>query len=197
MNEQSHQGDNRINRRDFDERTNSFIGGSAQDADRWGDQSVRGMSRGPQDRDQDYRMGHLSGDRETWRSRSMGGSFQGESMSSSMSRGQYAGRGPKGYQRSDERVKEEVCDILTRDHDVDASDIEVQVHNGEVTLSGMVSDRNQKRRAEDVIERMSGVKEIHNQIRVQAPQHEAASSDMRGLSMMSSGQANPQRGAHL
>src|SRR5687768_5171077 len=39
--------------------------------------------------------------------------------------GRYAGRGPKGYQRSDERIKEEVCDRLTADPDVDALEIEV------------------------------------------------------------------------
>jgi hypothetical protein len=40
------------------------------------------------------------------------------------SMGPHAGRGPKGYQRSDERIKEDICDCLTRDPDVDASEIE-------------------------------------------------------------------------
>jgi hypothetical protein len=80
--------------------------------------------------------------------------------------GPYAGRGPKGYQRSDARVLEEACDRLADAPDVDASEIEVEVHEGEVTLSGTVHDRWQKRRAEDVIDRVSGVREVHNRLRV-------------------------------
>ena len=78
----------------------------------------------------------------------------------------FRGRGPKGYQRSDERIREELCELLTDDHYVDASEIEVVVHGGEVTLSGHVNARDQKRRAEDLAERCSGVKEVTNQIRV-------------------------------
>jgi osmotically-inducible protein OsmY len=75
------------------------------------------------------------------------------------------GRGPKGYQRSDSRVLEDVCDRLTYS-DVDAENIEVRVENGEVTLSGSVPDRSDKRRAEDVVEAVSGVRDVHNNIRV-------------------------------
>jgi hypothetical protein len=39
-------------------------------------------------------------------------------------------------------------------------------HEGEVTLTGSVSSRDQKRRAEDVAERISGVKDVTNQLRV-------------------------------
>jgi hypothetical protein len=85
--------------------------------------------------------------------------------------GRFAGRGPKGYQRSDERIREDVCERLTQDPRVDASDIEIQVQNGEVTLSGTVDDRESKRTAEDVAESISGVKDVHNQIRVQIRIH--------------------------
>jgi hypothetical protein len=81
-------------------------------------------------------------------------------------RAPYAGRGPKDYKRSDDRVREEVCDCMTDDPLLDASDIVVQVSSGEVTLSGTVSSRDQKRRAEDVAERISGVKDVTNQLRV-------------------------------
>ena len=77
----------------------------------------------------------------------------------------YWGRGPKGYQRADNRIHEDVCDRLTYS-DVDADNIEVTVQNGEVTLSGSVRDRWDKRRAEDVVEAVSGVKDVHNHIRV-------------------------------
>ena len=55
---------------------------------------------------------------------------------------------------------------LTRHPDVDASDLEVHVEGGEVTLTGTVDGRAAKRLAEDVVEQISGVTDIHNQIRV-------------------------------
>jgi hypothetical protein len=55
--------------------------------------------------------------------------------------GEFTGRGPRGYQRSDERIKEEVCERLTRHGQVDASDVEVRVEAGEVTVQGSVPTR--------------------------------------------------------
>jgi hypothetical protein len=78
----------------------------------------------------------------------------------------YSGRGPKDYRRSDDRIREEICDRLTDDRTVDASEIVVKVEQGEVTLTGSVSDRQQKRRAEDAIEAISGVRDVINQLRV-------------------------------
>jgi osmotically-inducible protein OsmY len=81
--------------------------------------------------------------------------------------GQHRGRGPKGYTRSDDRIREDVCDRLTEDPFVDASEIEIQVSNCEVTLSGTVDSREAKRRAEDIAERVSGVHNLQNNLRVQ------------------------------
>jgi hypothetical protein len=78
----------------------------------------------------------------------------------------FAGRGPKGYKRSDERIEEDVCERLTENSELDASDITVEVQNSEVTLSGTVEDRYFKRLAEDIVESVSGVTDIHNQIRI-------------------------------
>jgi osmotically-inducible protein OsmY len=78
----------------------------------------------------------------------------------------FAGRGPKGYRRSDERIREDVCDRLTEDGRVDATDVEVLVNSGEVTLSGAVTSRGQKRYAEDIVEDVTGVREVHNNLRV-------------------------------
>ena len=80
--------------------------------------------------------------------------------------GPFAGRGPKGYQRSDERIREDACDRLTDAPFLDASDIEVTVRNGEVTLSGTVANREQKRRSEALIEQVTGVREVHNTLHV-------------------------------
>src|SRR6185437_4456182 len=79
---------------------------------------------------------------------------------------EHRGRGPKGYRRSDERIKEDVNDRLSDDYYLDASDIEVQVSNTEVTLTGTVNSRDAKRRAEDLAESVSGVTNVENRLRV-------------------------------
>lgn len=91
-------------------------------------------------------------------------------------RGQFSGRGPKGYTRSDDRIKEDINERLTHDPDIDAWEIEVQVSNGEVTLTGTVDDRNAKRRAEDIAEAISGVKDVQNQIRVKKGEEDRGSN---------------------
>lgn len=80
--------------------------------------------------------------------------------------GPFRGRGPRGYQRSDDRIREDVCERLTDDPEIDASNMEVAVKDGEVTLSGTVSSRDDKRRAEECAEETSGVKDVHNGLRV-------------------------------
>ena len=80
--------------------------------------------------------------------------------------GQYAGRGPRGYRRSDERIREDVNDRLTDDSYLDASDINVSVNDRLVTLTGTVNTRTDKRRAELVAESVTGVTDVSNQLRV-------------------------------
>ena len=75
------------------------------------------------------------------------------------------GKGPKNYTRSDERIREEVCECLSSGH-LDASDIEVSVQDGEVQLSGTVVDRRSKRLAEDLLERVAGIRDIANRLKV-------------------------------
>jgi hypothetical protein len=79
---------------------------------------------------------------------------------------EHRGRGPKGYRRSDERIKEDVNDRLSDDYYLDASDVEVTVTNTEVTLTGTVNSREDKRRAEDLAESVSGVSNVENRLRV-------------------------------
>jgi osmotically-inducible protein OsmY len=82
---------------------------------------------------------------------------------------QHRGRGPKNYSRSDDRIREDVSDRLTDDPLVDASEIDVTVSNQEVTLSGTVHTRQQRRLAEDCAESVSGVKHVQNNLRVKQP----------------------------
>jgi osmotically-inducible protein OsmY len=56
----------------------------------------------------------------------------------SSERGPHWGKGPKGYKRSDDRIREEVCECISQQGHVDASEVEVRVQGGEVTLTGTV-----------------------------------------------------------
>jgi hypothetical protein len=88
-------------------------------------------------------------------------------------KGVFTGKGPKNYTRSDERIHEDVCEHLSAHPYVDASDIEVIVRDGEVTLSGTVDARIVKRAAEDSVEHVAGVKDVHNHLRVR-PERQSA-----------------------
>lgn len=74
----------------------------------------------------------------------------------------FQGMGPKGFERTDERIWEEVCQKLTDDIWVDASDIEVEVKYGYVYLRGEVVNRQMKKAAGSVAESVFGVKDVIN-----------------------------------
>lgn len=98
----------------------------------------------------------------------MGGMTRGhnEPQGYDQNRPDHRGRGPKGWKRSDDRILEDVHERLADDPQVDASEIEVRVENGEVTLNGTVDSRQAKRRAEDCAESVSGVTHCQNNLRV-------------------------------
>ncbi|WP_437960489.1 BON domain-containing protein [Sorangium sp. So ce119] len=79
------------------------------------------------------------------------------------------GRGPKGYRRSDSRILEDICEMLSDRDDIDPSEVTVRVQNCEVTLEGSVNERHHKRIIEQIAESVRGVDDVHNQIRVQRP----------------------------
>ncbi|HEU4697683.1 MAG TPA: BON domain-containing protein [Gemmatimonadales bacterium] len=137
----------------------SYGAGFARDYDTWGNRGDYGVGQG-------YSPGY-GGFAGTYGYQGWGGGYGGAYGSNFLERqGTHYGRGPRGYQRADARIEEDVNEMLTRDPDVDASDIEVKVQNGEVTLTGHVDSRDAKRRAEDLAEQCSGVREVHNQLRV-------------------------------
>lgn len=88
----------------------------------------------------------------------------------------YTGKGPADYVRSDERIREDACDRLTYDPHLDASGISVAVEKGEITLSGTVNSRQDKRRAEDCVELVAGNRHVQNNLRV------ASSSEVKAPS---------------
>lgn len=91
-----------------------------------------------------------------------------------------SGRGPRGYQRSDSRIMDEVCERLTWDPDVDATEIQVSVDGAVVTLEGTVNSRGEKRRAEDLACEVRGVVDVQNRLRLNQGQQQSAT----GLSGM-------------
>lgn len=82
----------------------------------------------------------------------------------------FRGRGPKGYRRSDSLIKDDVSEALYRSSEVDASGIEVFVHEGKVTLKGFVTSRPQKKNAEATVEHMAGVEDVFNELRIHNPE---------------------------
>ena len=78
--------------------------------------------------------------------------------------GPYMGRGSRSYNRSDERVYEDICERMMQHGQLDASQIEVQVEHGEVILTGDVANRQTKRLAEELADSVPGVRDVHNQL---------------------------------
>lgn len=151
-------------------------GGNAQDRN-WGPQG------------QDYQAG--SGNRSFGQRSGYGSSQEGRSFGSGAQNqaGEHRGRGPQNYTRSDERIRDDVNDRLTDDSWLDASQISVEVSNGEVTLNGTVKSRDDKRRAEDVAEAVSGIKHVQNNLRVQqaGAQQGSSQTTMGGSSQQGKG----------
>jgi osmotically-inducible protein OsmY len=141
----------------------------------------------------DQRMGHQGG----YGAQGYGGSQDDPQRVGSFGQhrhrgtGPHRGKGPSGYQRSDERIRELVSEALADDDQIDASQIQVTVKDGEVTLSGIVDDRRTRREAEDCVASISGVRDVQVQLRVK--------DDRQGQGMKSSttlGTANQGAGKH-
>lgn len=79
----------------------------------------------------------------------------------------YSGRPtmPKGYQRSDERLMDDVCERLSR-RGLDVREVSVQVSAGTVSLEGSVADRRTKHAIEDCVDGVPGVQDVDNRIRI-------------------------------
>jgi len=149
-------GQDAYNRQDYGGRSYGYQGAPAYEGESYARAGRGGQDRGWWDKTRDE-VGSWFGDDDAQRRRSM------DEM-----RAEHRGRGPKSYRRSDDRIREDVNDRLTDDPFLDASNIEVTVSEGEVTLTGTVGDRGDKRRAEDLAEHCSGVKHVQNNIRVQS-----------------------------
>jgi hypothetical protein len=88
--------------------------------------------------------------------------------------GAYRGRGPRGYVRSPVRIYEDLCDRLSENPFIDASEIDVMVAGTEVTLAGTVPDVIAMRQAQAIAEEVAGVSHVHNRLQLR----EAAEREM-------------------
>ena len=76
-------------------------------------------------------------------------------------------RGPRSRRKPDESLREEIREILIADPELEATDIEVEVDGGAVTLRGVVVDPDARLLAEELVESLAGVREVHNRLRVE------------------------------
>jgi BON domain len=90
------------------------------------------------------------------------------------------GTGPKGYQRSDERLREDISERLMQAGNLDSSEVTVNVSGGKVTLEGTVTDRYMKHAIEDLVDACPGVQDIDNRIRVDRSMGGSASGSTTG-----------------
>lgn len=84
----------------------------------------------------------------------------------SASEGGFRGLGPKNYRRPDDKILEEVCCSLANNEEIDATDINVDVVEREVTLSGTVRDESQKQLAVQLAKSVWGVFNVKNDLLV-------------------------------
>lgn len=75
-------------------------------------------------------------------------------------------RGPKGYRRSDSRIREDLCEHLMNIAHIDSSEVYVEVKDACVTLEGTVPQRGMKHEIEDIAAATLGVTDVENRIRV-------------------------------
>jgi hypothetical protein len=79
----------------------------------------------------------------------------------------YRGKRPRNYKRSRERILDDVAEALTREPELDAGEITVEVNDErDVVLGGEVGHKADKRLAEDLVADVVGVHDVHNNIRV-------------------------------
>lgn len=75
----------------------------------------------------------------------------------------------RAYRRTDERVRDDVCERLSHSNAVDPANVTVEVHDGIVTLDGTVPRRSMRYALEDITARCMGVIDVDNRVRVAAP----------------------------
>jgi len=68
--------------------------------------------------------------------------------------------------RPDAQLAQELQEILSKDPELDSTEIEVEVEGGAVTLRGVVDSSDARLLAEELVESVTGVREVHNNLKV-------------------------------
>lgn len=97
---------------------------------------------------------------------------------------------PKGYKRSDERLREDLCEQLSHSG-LDVSEVSVEVSGGKVTLEGNVENRRTKHAIEDMAADCMGVQEVDNRVRVEHHSGDNHQSGMGGSGTQQTGASRP------
>ena len=79
-------------------------------------------------------------------------------------RSRHSAGSPRPRRKTDDSLSREIHEILTADPELGATDIEVLVEGGAVTLSGDVEHPDAKFLAEELTESVSGVRLVHNRL---------------------------------
>jgi hypothetical protein len=84
-------------------------------------------------------------------------------------RGGHRGKLPMNFAHSDERLREKICEMLA-DHDlIDPSNVDVKVKDGDVTITGSIEDRHQRRLIDDMVTNVPGVQDVHMSLKIAKP----------------------------
>lgn len=117
----------------------------------WNRGSRSDWTRGPDEREWSRDWGYVEGRGQGLGRSGHGGGYESGGFGTmgygtwgrerDWSTGSFMGRGPRNYQRSDDRIREDICERLTEHSHLDPSDVDIRVQNGDVTLEGTVNDR--------------------------------------------------------
>lgn len=96
----------------------------------------------------------------------------------------HRGKGPKNFRRSDERILEDVCEYLEDDGRIDASEIEVNINQGVITLTGPIESRKMKKFIENQVDHCRGVRDVRNNLEILGLQNKKAQTNkaLQGVS---------------
>lgn len=78
-------------------------------------------------------------------------------------------REPGGYRHSDADIARELRDCLAEDVGLDSCNVEIEVHNGEVTVSGTVRHADDMKRVEAHACAVTGVVVVRNGLQATQP----------------------------
>jgi len=146
----------------------------------WGSQGSPGMGG--------WGSQGMGGGIGAWGSQGMGGGGSSYAPGLWSAIGPYTGRRPRGYRRSDDRIREDANDALTLSGLIDPSEIDVIVLDGVLTLDGAVETPDQRRMAEDAAQSVPGVRDVQNRLNVSGGQ-QGGGTQAAGQGQTAGGQA--------